>query len=280
MMANPSRLFAISPTLDRVGMTDVDGLRRLGFLTGRTKWAVVHGDSYELSFAAAVKREAAAYGMHPTDEATICQLCSSQEQSNEAQNAVVKFRAEGVDHVLLVTAIAGQSYMLAEEAQGYRPRLAVTSFQVPELEALITPAAYFQDAVGIGWTPTADVDSSHDGPENQTPARQQCTKTMHDAGVQYNDRLVEVNAMYNCDLYYMLKAIVDRAGRADATALEAATESLGSGFAPATSWSAWFGPGRHDGVQQWRPLAYQVSCTCFVYTGGLSPFSHLAGQQQ
>jgi hypothetical protein len=101
---------------------------------------------------------------------------------------------------------------------------------------------------------------------------------MRDAGQQFADRLAEVNALYNCDGYFLLKATVDHAGRADLAALRAGLEALGGTFAPATTWAAYFGPNRHDGVQTWRPLSYQTGCTCFVYSGGQQPFSHLAGQ--
>jgi hypothetical protein len=53
---------------------------------------------------------------------------------------------------------------------------------------------------------------------------------------------------------------------------------LGDGFAPVLTFKDYFGPGRHDGAQTYRPAAFDEGCTCFVYTGGELNFSPLAGR--
>jgi ABC-type branched-subunit amino acid transport system substrate-binding protein len=271
-------MFSVSPSIDRTAVTLADALKRMGYYDGAKVGLVYANQGYYIGAAEAFKQAAAKYGVKPLDEERICMNCSTQDQAGEANNAVVKLRTKGVDHVVLLDGIVFSSYLQAEQAQSYFPRLAVTSNIVPDPLALNTSPTVLANAVGIGWTPAADMDGAHDGPENQTPQRKLCTQIIRDAGQDLTSPLAEINALYNCDVYFLMKAVVDKAGRADVGAMRGAVEQLGDSYAPTISWSSYFGPNRHDGVQTWRPLRFDLGCKCWVYAGGQAQFSHFAGQ--
>lgn len=275
---NPDLFFGVSPATDRVGLSLADGLSREHYFGGRL--GLVHASQpWFTAESNAFKQEAAKLGVKVTDDASICSApCSTTEQSSEAQNIVVRFQSEHVDHVVLFDDVVDTPYMEAEGAANYYPRIGVSSNSLPAVIALTSSPLALANAVGIGFLPATDVEQGQDVPE--TPAMQACEAAMRQAGQPMSNRLALQDARHECDAFFSLKAAVDKAGRPDYTLIRHAVESLGTSYAPAISWRTYFGPTRHDGVQTWRPIGFDSSCSCWRFTGGEVPFTPLPGEAE
>jgi hypothetical protein len=94
---------------------------------------------------------------------------------------------------------------------------------------------------------------------------------MAQAGQSTPDRIALAQERYECDNFFMLKAMVDKVGRLDPSQLQAGLEALGDSYVPATTWTSSFSASRHNGTSSYRPLAYTTSCKCFNYVGGALP---------
>jgi ABC-type branched-subunit amino acid transport system substrate-binding protein len=265
-----------------VAVTTADDLERQGyFKDAGAKFGVVYSDHpWWRTAASAFEQRAARYGVKVSAEVAICRTpCSTQEQTNESQNGIVRLRGSGVDHVvMLIDATSGGATWLASSAAAaYYPRLGMNSTNLPEVLALIEPSAAFRGAVGAGFMPATDVDAAQDAPQNQ--AMQLCSKIMSNAGQPTPTRLALEQERYTCDGFLFLKAAVDRAGgRTDPTVLRSAIDSLGDGFLPAMTWSDHYGPGRQDGTETFRPFEWTAACKCFTYVGGEVRMTPLPGQ--
>jgi hypothetical protein len=273
---HPDLFFGVSPTTDRVAQTLAEGLWRLKYFSGKV--GLVYADTAWMRTAAnAFKRHAATHGLGGFVDGTICgPPCTTQEQTQEGQSVVLKFQGQRVDHVVLFDNIVTQAYTNAAQAANYLPRLAMSSNSLPEVQALLLTPTMLRDAVGVGFLPATDVEAAQDVPE--TPAMKECQKAMAAEGVSMDNRLALQDARHECDAFWLLKAAVDKAGRADPALMRAAVESLGASYGPAISWKAVFAPGRHEGIQTWRPIGYDVACKCWKFTGGEADFVALPGQ--
>lgn len=104
------------------------------------------------------------------------------------------------------------------------------------------------------------------------PRRDECLAIMESAGQSFPDRVAEGVAMDHCSHWFLLAAAVDGAGTPLSlqTAVRA-IEDLGESHAGTSTYVNRFGPERHAGAAAYRPLAYDDSCECWQFTGGLSP---------
>jgi ABC-type branched-subunit amino acid transport system substrate-binding protein len=280
----PDTLFSVTPSTDRIGMTQADDAQLQGYFTPSSKIGIVStNDPTYNTGANGFQQEAARYGAKVVDKASICNVCSSQEQSTEASSAVIKFRGDSINEVVMADSASGLPYLEAEEAASYYPRLDISSLLLPSTLALEVTPAVLNGSIGEGYAPSSDVNAAQDGPENQTPRRQLCHQIMRNAGIQENDRIATVAEEYTCELFFFLQTAVNQAGTVDAgalrTAVRTAVERLSTAYQPVVGWKTYFGANRHDGEQQYRPMTYSISCRCFSYAGGLHEFSHLSNQQ-
>lgn len=186
--------------------------------------------------------------------------------SNQIAAAVLKFRSEGVSHVLFLEGGGGMplGFMVNAENQNYRPRYGLYSYSGPAaLLQTAAPPAQLRRSLGVGWVPLLDVDASRDSAP--TPARQRCRKVMAKANQDMSNRLTEATALAYCDNLYFLEQTVN-AGGLDVTAVRRTVDGLGTRFASGITFGTSFSAQQHDGATSVRDLAYQDSCSCFAYT--------------
>jgi hypothetical protein len=278
-MTNPDSLFAEGPTQDRGGATAADGLWRANYFADPgAKIGVVTADhAWFKSAEVAFQREAAAHGVTIAASATICHTpCTTAQASNDAQNDVVKFRAAGINHVVVLSAEGG-TFLQQAGAAAYYPRIGYDSFALPFIWPIAGYGKSLNGAIGAGWGPGYDVQRAQNPPLN--PKTQQCETIMHNAGISTDGILVEIQAWYTCGNFFMLKAALDGAGRADYSAMRGAIEGLGSSLIPTTGFTAWYGPTRHDGLQSYRLTRYSGGCNCMEYADRTEyPIPPLPGQ--
>jgi ABC-type branched-subunit amino acid transport system substrate-binding protein len=188
------------------------------------------------------------------------------------QNAVLRFRQAGVTHVIFVQAsgIADLLFMRQAEAQQFRPRYIVNSYDVIGYIGEGNVAdAQVAGVMGIGWQFLADVDASQ-FPE--TPAETRCLDILERGGEPSTSRQSNLTATFMCDLVWSFEAIANAAGpQLSSASFRAGYFSLGRSY-PTVSTAAVDFSSRIDGVAGYRVVAYDTGCGCLRYQSEVRSF--------
>jgi len=222
------------------------------------KLGVIHADSPDANaLYDAYERELKKYGLKYTDRVTYA--ANVQAGLAATQNAVLKFRADGITHVYGASAF----FLQAAENQGYRPRYAY----IPGLGALgvaNVPARQMRGALTVGWTPSTDVNQSED--PGDTPGLASCRSVIKRANLRVANRTDEHVIRTMCDLGYALRAALGAGGSPTVAGLRRGFESLGATLRPALTFTSVLGPRRHYGVSSVRDMAFDTACACLRFT--------------
>lgn len=179
------------------------------------------------------------------------------------QSAVLKFKAEGITHVL------GESVFFMEDAQsqGYYPR-----YVIPIGAALgyapIAPAKQMVGSMTVGYQPAGDVDAQRD-PGPVSPAQTRCTRIMRKAGQSPSARAALQSMEAVCDVMFFLQASLSGATGLSNVVLEQGANRLGTGWKSAQTFVSDFSPQHHASAIAVRDMTYFTSCSCMKYVGGL-----------
>ena len=250
----------------------IDGLAGAGFFGSKPKIGLLYLDSPSIVRAVdkGVRPALAAHGLQLTDAVAISAPTSETDVSNDAaqaSSAVLRFRSENIDHVLFLEG-AGEIpflFMPQADAQGYRPRYGVSSYDEPEWLTQNAPLAQLAGAVGVGWIPSLDVADTQD--PGGSAAAALCLQIMKASGQNVTqDRSHEHSAFGFCSSLFFLQAAIAGAPTLDPRGLRTHIEALGSSFVSALTFSTSFRPGRHDGAASAANLAFDGGCSCFKYT--------------
>lgn len=191
----------------------------------------------------------------------------------QIQSTVLKFKANGVTHVLPVEQNSSFFFTPTAESQRYRPRYGINSnsaFQV--FVGTSIPHEQARGALGVGWVPNLDLPTGMnpaDGPYSG-PGRAHCTKVLTQAGLTFDSSVAMMIGMLVCDELYSLQQGINRipAGTPiTAPALLRSIEGLGSSFRIAGLPQALFGPGHRYPVTRGWTLQYDDDCRCTKYDG-------------
>jgi hypothetical protein len=216
---------------------------------------------------------------HPVDPANVQRIAYPSDSDQVAgsvaqiQSAVLKFRQNGVTHVIVLDANGSMTLHMLNNMRGqqYYPRLGVNS--ATGVQALYD--GYKQDpksfsgAVGLGWSPTLDLpQGKSDG--YFTKRTTDCIKMVERrTGQRFADTNSASIALGYCDQLYLLAAAIDRAvGGVNRAAAAAAIEGLGGAFAAAGTRGVYFSPSRHDGIEYGYDMRFEASCSCVKYVRG------------
>ena len=193
--------------------------------------------------------------------------------------AELAFASEGINHVMVfdINGLLAFLFMTNAQTQGYHPRYGLTSQSSGSHLADLLKGnanAQLKDSLGVGWIPVLDLHANEYGPSQGPPARKACRQLMLKGGQQQglSSPGAELVATGQCDMLFVLqRAFTHLTGAVSGAAISAALRTVGSGFAPASTFSTSLGTGRHDGVSSVRDMAYNTSCSCFRYTSPLRP---------
>ena len=192
------------------------------------------------------------------------------------KNAVLKFRTNKVDHVIIFeyTGVLGLFFTKEAATQNYHPRYGVNTGSAGQvlIDGAGVPKEQFKGAVGLGWNPVLDLRFNRnplDGPYSNE-ARRHCRQLLTSKGARFPDANAEgVGNLYCNSLYLLRDALKSQGGKVTRGSFFAGLHALGSSFEPAGTFSTSFSPEQHDGGAGYRHYAYDEACGCFGYTGPL-----------
>jgi hypothetical protein len=198
--------------------------------------------------------------------------------SAETSNAILKFRQDGVEHVLIVdaTGLITLEFLNDAQSQHYYPRYGWSSQNGPEaLESPgDVPAAQMTGSMGIGWIPALDL-SSADNPDNgpySNPARRACIALMTKDGYSFSDTNAESVALALCAQFAFLQAAIKAGGPViDQAHFIAGADQLGGWSGAGDTFGNFIGSAQHDGAAYYRYYQWVPSCSCMRYTSGPKP---------
>jgi branched-chain amino acid transport system substrate-binding protein len=206
----------------------------------------------------------AAHGMKVTDS---FYLAASADASQLA-NAILKFKTDGVTHVLTY----GFLYVVptVAEKEGYRPRYGVSSWDAFQLAVSSGPAQQFAGSLGVGWTPLEDVDAGHD--PGESVAEEQCLAIMKNSGQDTTNRSTDSSMAATCEQFMLLQDALQGATALSPASVQVGVERLGSAFGSSMTVGERFAPGRHAGVAAFLPIHFDGRCTCYDYFGSKASY--------
>lgn len=277
---NPLYGTAGSLSLTRVASVEVNGLFKQGFFGSSPKIGLVGYNSaaFERSVTQALKPALASHGLKLTDQQLVppvtglADVASVQQQIS---SAVLRFKGEGIDHVIFLDTNGGtvNPWTQAATAQNYFPRLGLTTNEYPAQQSFIgntrnpKQVQEFSTALGVGWSPVTDV---ADAPVNATGTL--CNNIMEASGVT----AAQTQGFWGtCDELLDFAAAVNAGGGlTSADALSGLTKASNLPSAELVA-PPQYTAGRHDGASAVRNLSFSKNCQCFQYSSGVIPVSSL-----
>lgn len=280
--------FGQRPSQERLQADLVSALRRQTYFSGwdtargapadtKPKVGVIVVDRPEITRTVdSVLLPALSRAGHPVDRNSIYRVPATPSAGEAGpgaaamQNAVLRFRQEGVTHVIVLDINGATTFLFAQQSsnQAYFPRLGITSASgIQQLyDAKILEARQVNGATGLGWMPALDLPAGQ-GDRYLSSAAKVCLDVIkRRTGQTFTSTTAAGVAMITCDAVFPLATALQRTG-ADLTLENAvrAIESVGSGLEAATVPRLFFSPTRHDGLEIGFDMAWDASCPCIRY---------------
>lgn len=256
--------------LRRILSDNVDGLASVGFFGAHPKIGVILADTpnEHLAVANGLVPALRRHGLSLADSFAVPPDSGSAAAYS---NAVLRFKAEGITHVIFTYLGSPLEFMISAKNQSYHPRYGLNSRNSPA--ALLegnAPADQQAGAMGIGWQPMNDVDTSHD-PGIFSDRERLCLQLIKNAGQNTSVRATALIGLWLCDNFFFLRDALLHAPNLTIAGLRAGAESL-TRYDAASTFSSRFAPGRlHDGAAAYRIFAYKTNCSCYEYVTGVRP---------
>ena len=258
--------------VDRQGLAFMQQSIQTGWLTAKHKLGVIHpGCAWgQRSYDHVVVPAARSHGIAVEDHSLGCPADGAGSlgpSSSEIQSAVLQFRNDGVDRVMILAGnLDAASYVLFTknaDSQHWYPGYIVGSNAVAE--GWVTGGVVSTDQAAntreIGWVPIVDV-----GNPTLTAQARACDALVEAGGAPK----ASPPGVYGpaCDSMLALRAALVRSGGVGGlSALRPALEGLGTSYVGAANINGAIrlAADRHDGVHLVAMSAFQASCNCFHY---------------
>lgn len=278
----PANVDVTGPTIDHAMAITIKGLARQGYFSPGAKVGIVTWADpyYTYSINAGAKPALAALGLNnvPVEYVTEPQSYGDLgATSSSVSSAVLKFRAEGINHVILFDGPAGVNsagvlvieWMQQANSQGYYPRYGLNSTSGFSSLAPDLPPKEMVNSIGVGWDPFIDESGSDYPPSKLDAAGQLCLKIMNNAGQneEGSPNALGIQMAY-CDQFFFMQKVFAHVSPLNQQTALAAIEGVGSSFQPIETFGTYLSPSHRDGLSAVRNIAYFPSCTCYRYTSG------------
>jgi hypothetical protein len=267
-------------TIDRGDRITIEGLAKQGYFSPGAKVGVVTWDEsdYQYGITAGVDPALAAIGIHnvPVEYITVPTSYSDLgATSSSVANAVLKFRSEGIDHVILLDGPAGvnQSGVLVLEweqqanSQFYYPKYGLNSTSGFTALASDLPQKEMAGSEGVGWLPSEDLSSADYAALPENNGQKTCLQIMSASGNTPSGNNAEAVAFSICDEFFFLQYAFGKVdGPLNQQSALAAIDSVGSSFPDLLTFGTYYSASQHDAAQLVRNIAFVASCDCYRYT--------------
>ena len=189
-------------------------------------------------------------------------------EENAIQGAVLKFRNDGITHVLFLDPGGSLALLFGQtgNSQHYYPRFGMNGNQ--EVGASLqgtVPAASLAGALGLGWIPVWDVDAGHDPGGNSSLAR--CTNIYKKAGIDTSKRSALAVLAAVCDGVFSLQSGWGTSGQISTSGYFAGLAKVGSAYPSALTFVSNPSLPTHSGALGVRDFGFDNGCSCFRYLG-------------
>lgn len=249
----------------------VDALAQQGFFSGGAKVGLLRYDypTHVRARDQVLVPALARHGVRLTDDFAfnvVKEVSDLGAAGSQAANAVLRFKAEGVNRVIFLPSawVILTVFPPAAESQGFRPLYGLDSWESPEYLRANAPAGQLHGAVGLGWYPGDDLDAARAVQvERSFPNWSHCAAALKAAG--YGEDF----AVFCTPFLFLQHALALGTGLTPA-GLRAGADKLGDTSYSTANFGTFYGPGRSDGAAVARNIAYDDACSCFNYTG--SPY--------
>lgn len=253
----------------------VTGLHATGYLTSSNKIGVLLENCPYLqrAYKQAVLPEISRLGLKLVDtEGINCTtgFSSAGPAASDIQSAVLHFRSNGADRLLIVSDYEQVALLLLAnnaDSQAWHPGYMLSSAAQTEVMRANIPSGQWPQLHGIGWSPGLDIDTPR---QALPPASQHCLDLIKRGGVTVSGWQNTYVATTECSVVFFLQAALQGSGgNANGSALIAAVEALGTSYVSPgiVEGSTFFGSSRRDGPAAVAPFAYLAACRCLTYTG-------------
>jgi hypothetical protein len=218
---------------------------------------------------------------HPVDPDNVVRIYDGSSQAEvsrtvaDIQGAVLKFRSNGVTHVIIFDANGGVTLFFSRNADGqnYFPRYGVTSanFLPGLVQAGEVPARDANGAGGLGFLPMDDLPAEAN-PDDSGPytnsTRQLCLKIFHGAGITFPDANSKEIGLGYCDkVLFFARAAGSVSGPLNLDTFRLAVNSLGRKFTSSPLAVSRFNADHHFAVVRGYDMRWHADCTCMKYAG-------------
>lgn len=268
-------------TLDRSERYTIEGIQRQGYFRAGVKVGIVTWDGSDFHYGAGLAASQLAQMGFPnvpveyiSEPQTYGDIGTS---SSDVSSAILKFRSEGIDHVLLFDGTAGVFsgagltllFMNAAGSQQYFPEYGLNSTSGLSTVAGDVPSSEIKNSMAIGWIPSLDLNSADFSAYPESAEAKTCLQIMAAAGQTASGANAEANQFGVCDHYFFLQEVLNRiSGPVDQSTAVAVMQSLGTAFPVISTFQDDFSASQHDGVELIRNASFDGSCGCFHYSSG------------
>ena len=259
-----------------VGKSYAQGLISQGFFTKKAKIGVLVYDSPEFrdgvtnGLTPALK----AAGLSITDLTWIQPPSALSDEGRlvaNIQSAALKYRSDGITHVLFLDGNSSITYFFIQQAksQGYKPSYGFSSLSYPSFVDSNFGADDLRGSLGVGWQPTQDVDIPY-LPANA--ARSLCQTIMKESGQQAVAQTDLTVQLIFCSQFFLLKHALEKAPSLSPEGFLAGVAALGKTNATAAAGTVdSYSASKLWGSADYRFLHYVDACSCFQYYGPTRP---------
>jgi hypothetical protein len=276
----PASIDLTGPNIDGLMAVTIDGLAQQGYF-GKGKVGIITWDNpyYTWSVTHGANPALARLGLRgvPVEYVTAPQQYSDVGASSASvSSAVLKFRGQGIDHVILFDGYVGVNaggllcleWMQQANQQQYYPIYGLNSTCGFSSNTSLYPAQQLVGSVGVGWIPIFDETPTDYPPSKLPPLGRLCLQIMKQAGQSAAPGTnQEYGQLAACDRIFFVQQVLGkiRGPINQATAL-AAINAAGASFGPGETFGTYLSASQHAGLSKVANIAYVPSCTCYRYT--------------
>jgi hypothetical protein len=191
------------------------------------------------------------------------------DASAAVSNAVLAFRSEGIDHVLIQDGAAGifglggltLLFLNNAQSQNYFPRYGFNANNVPGFT--IYPRGQQHGMLAVDFS---DYMPSQDEGIAPNRTRERCFDIMRKRSVAVNDQTTYATAAGACDDVWFVETLLRRAAQPTLQGALEAASGLGTSYASPLTYGTRLGPDRRDGAELARNARFDDGCGCMRYT--------------